>query len=299
MTVLFAQVSSIGQVPNISGLGLGLTQQSPAIVYFNTNNTLAQVLVSGFLNLAVQRFQLVVNNYQMALVYTTDSGDVWLRVLVTTTAGVNTYSLVQPVVATGTFSVIDNGFGTAAAPSYSFTGRTNLGMYSAAANALDFAVNGVKIGEFLTTGFTVGGNITAGATGTAGVLTSFPATVTNGSLILAAANAGGAFNTTISNGTMGQSTVYTLGDIGAATGGVVVATTAALMKSVKGAAAAGGAAAQSFSDAFCTSASNIVGNWATQATPASVLTIVAGNGSFVVTSSANAGVGTFNYVIYK
>lgn len=70
-------------------------------------------------------------------------------------------------------------------------------------------------------------------------------------------------------------------------------------KSVAGAAAAGGSADQSFSDAFCTSGSCVVGNWNTQANPASVLKIIPGNGSFVVTSSADAGVGTFNYIITK
>lgn len=71
------------------------------------------------------------------------------------------------------------------------------------------------------------------------------------------------------------------------------------LKSVAGAAAAGGAAAQSFTDAFCTTGSNVIGNWNTQANAASVLKIVPGNGSFVVTSSADAGVGTFNYIITK
>jgi hypothetical protein len=71
------------------------------------------------------------------------------------------------------------------------------------------------------------------------------------------------------------------------------------MKTVAGAAAAGGAAAQNFVDAFCAVGANVVGNWATQANAASVLTIVAGNGSFTVTSTANAGAGTFNYIITK
>lgn len=143
------------------------------------------------------------------------------------------------------------------------------------------------------------GNITAGSSGHAGTLTSFPATAANGSLILAAVNAGGAFNTTISNGTMGQSTVYTLGDIGATTGGIVVATTPIRMKSVAAAAVAGGAAAQTITDAFSTTGSNIVGNWNTQTNAASVLHIVPGNGSFVVTSSADPGASTFNYIITK
>jgi hypothetical protein len=143
------------------------------------------------------------------------------------------------------------------------------------------------------------GNLTAGSSGSAGTITSFPATAANGSLILAALNAGGAFNTTIRNSVMGQSSVYSLGDIGAATGGIPVATSVFVMKSVAGAAAAGGAAAQSFTDAFCTSGSNIIGNWNTQANAVSVLKIVPGNGSFVVTSSGDAGVGTFNYIITK
>lgn len=143
------------------------------------------------------------------------------------------------------------------------------------------------------------GNVTAGSSGNAASLISFPATAANGTLIISALNAGGAFNTTIRNSAMGQSTVYSLGDIGAATGGIPVATSAVLMKSVAGAAAAGGAAAQSFSDAFCTSGSNVIGNWNTQANAVSVLKIVPGNGSFVVTSSGDAGVGTFNYVIMK
>lgn len=155
-----------------------------------------------------------------------------------------------------------------------------------------------NLGEDASTAIN-GGSLQAGLSGTAGTLISFPATATNGSLIVAATNAGGAFNTTISNGTMGQSTVYSMGDIGASTGGLVVATTAIRMKSVAGAAAAGGAAAQSFSDAFCTSGSNVVGNWNTQANAVSVLKIVPGNGSFVVTSSGDAGVGTFNYIITK
>ncbi len=150
------------------------------------------------------------------------------------------------------------------------------------------------------------GNITAttgtfisGSSGNVGGLTMFPATAANGTFILVPVNAGGAFNTTLSNGVMGQSTVYTIPDIGASTGGVVVSTAAVRMKSVAGAAAAGGAAAQSFTDAFCTSGSNVICNWNTQANAASVLKIVPGNGSFVVTSSADAGVGTFNYIIMK
>jgi hypothetical protein len=143
------------------------------------------------------------------------------------------------------------------------------------------------------------GNVEAGSSGHAGTLSSFPGTAANGSLIVAAVNAGGAFTTTISNGVMGQSTVYTMGDIGATTGGIVVATTDIRMKSVAGAAVAGGAAAQTITDAFCTTVSNVVGNWNTQANPVTVEKIVPGNGSFVVTSSGDPGSSTFNYIITK
>ncbi len=61
------------------------------------------------------------------------------------------------------------------------------------------------------------GNITSGSSGDAGTFISFPATAANGTLILAAGNAGGAFNTTISSGTIGQSSVITIPDPGTAT----------------------------------------------------------------------------------
>ena len=138
-----------------------------------------------------------------------------------------------------------------------------------------------------------------GASGTASSLTMFPPTAANGFFELLPVNAGGAFNTILSNGTMGQTTTYTIPDIGASTGGVVVSTAPVRMKSVAAAAAAGGAAAQSFTDAFCTSGSVVVGNWVTQANAGEVVKIVPGNGSFVVTSTADIGVGTFSYIINK
>jgi len=61
------------------------------------------------------------------------------------------------------------------------------------------------------------GNLLAGSSGHAGTLTSFPATAANGSLILAAINNTGGFNSTLSNSNIGQSTVYSLPETGAAT----------------------------------------------------------------------------------
>ena len=61
------------------------------------------------------------------------------------------------------------------------------------------------------------GNVNAGSSGNAGSLISFPATAANGTLIVSALNAGGAFNTTIRNSAMGQSSVVSIPDPGAAT----------------------------------------------------------------------------------
>ena len=65
-------------------------------------------------------------------------------------------------------------------------------------------------------------NVDAGASGTAGSVDVFPTTAANGKMILAAVDAGGAFNTTISNKAMGQSSVISIPDPGAATADFVL-----------------------------------------------------------------------------
>lgn len=62
------------------------------------------------------------------------------------------------------------------------------------------------------------GNIQAGLSGTAGTLASFPATAAKGSLKVAAVDNTGDTDVTISNALHGQSTVYSIPDVGAATG---------------------------------------------------------------------------------
>jgi len=66
------------------------------------------------------------------------------------------------------------------------------------------------------------GNFIAGSSGNAGAFTSFPATAANGTFIFQALNAGGAFNTTLRNSVMGQSSVISLPDPGAATANVLL-----------------------------------------------------------------------------
>ncbi len=328
MGVVAAQLGVTGIIPNTTGLGKSIAQQIPTFILLETNNTLAQVLVSGFLNASKQTFGIPYSNQQIALVYTTDAGSVWLQIAVTGTAPNYVYSLIG---SSDVASVFIASLGSAAAPSYTFSGDLDTGMYSSGANAVDFSTGGTKRAEITSAGLAVtglvsattsmaagttvtagtgviattgtiqalAGNVIAGSSTNAASLISFPASAANGTLIISALNAGGAFNTTIRNSAMGQSTVYSLGDIGAATGGIPVATSVFVMKSVAAAAAAGGAVTQSFTDTFCTSGSNVIGNWNTQTNAGQVVKIVPGNGSFVVTSTADIGSGTFNYLITK
>lgn len=69
-----------------------------------------------------------------------------------------------------------------------------------------------------------GGNIQAGLSGTAGTLASFPATASKGSLKIAAVANTNNDNVTLSNAAHGQATVYSIPDVGAATGQVNVVT---------------------------------------------------------------------------
>ena len=71
------------------------------------------------------------------------------------------------------------------------------------------------------------GNITSGSSTDAGSFISFPASAANGTFIFSALDAGGAFNTTLRNSAMGQSSVISLPDPGAATANVLLDTGAA------------------------------------------------------------------------
>lgn len=64
--------------------------------------------------------------------------------------------------------------------------------------------------------------VNAGADASAGTLNSFPSSTASGKFIVAAVNSAGAFNATLSNASLGQSTVFSLPDPGAATTNVVL-----------------------------------------------------------------------------
>ena len=70
------------------------------------------------------------------------------------------------------------------------------------------------------------GNITAGASGTAGTLTSYPATSSKGSLIIAGGANTGNTTTTVSNVAMGQASVISIPDPANAVGRLLIGATA-------------------------------------------------------------------------
>ena len=143
------------------------------------------------------------------------------------------------------------------------------------------------------------GNLAAGSSGHAGTVSSFPSSASTGALILAGVANSGNTNVTISNASHGQATVYSIGDIGASTGGLVAASTALRMKAGAIVAVAGGAAAQTVTDAFCTTTSCVIANWNDTSNAVEIKTVAAGNGSFVVTSTADPGSSHISYIILK
>lgn len=248
----------------------------PSVIYILTNDTYATVTATGYLTHTKQEGFTYSNN-QMALVYTTDNGPVWLKVVITY-SGANILNTVVSLVQI-------SSPGDIILPTIANHLMVSTDTAGTLANLTGTAIND--------------GSLQAGRSGVAGTLISFPVAAANGSFVISALNAGGAFDTTIRNSAMAQSTVYSIPDIGASTGGIVVSTTPIRTKTVFGATAAGGAAAQSFTDSFCTASSVVLGDWVTQTNPGNKLTIVPGAGSFVVTSSVDIGAGTFSYTISK
>lgn len=141
----------------------------------------------------------------------------------------NFYSLVEPLPNNiGVDAIVFNSDPSAGGVTFSGGASTAnaLPVFSDTAGNIKAATTTVTLGQALSiTGAltasgaiaSTAGNITSGSSGDAGTFISFPATAANGTLILQAVNAGGAFNTTIASGTIGQSSVITIPDPGAAT----------------------------------------------------------------------------------
>lgn len=146
----------------------------------------------------------------------------------------NFYSLVEPLPNhIGVDAIVFNADPSAGGVSFSGPASTAnaLAVFSDTAGNIKAASTTTTLGQALSvtgsitasTSLTAtGGDITSGSSGDAGKFISFPATATNGTFIFEALNAGGAFNTTLRNSVMGQSSVISFPDPGAATANVLL-----------------------------------------------------------------------------
>lgn len=91
MSVQNVVASVTGLVPNVVGVN-PQSQGFPTVIYIQTNDTAAGVTTAGYLNTSKNIYGSIYNKDQMALVYTTDKGVIWLQVSIS--AG--SVSLVYP-----------------------------------------------------------------------------------------------------------------------------------------------------------------------------------------------------------
>lgn len=223
-------------------------------------------------------------------------------------------------VASGTAGLmVDSGVSAASLPTFTSPTIAN--------HIAVFTNTAGNLGDDVSTAIN-GGSLQAGLSGTAGTLISFPATAANGSLILAAVNAGGAFNTTISNGSMAQSTVYTIPDVSAATGQLLAKTAAFVsgnlvqasgtagvcvdsgvttsnvqlktqVLAVRSGDVGGAGASVVVTNASVVSTSVIVANIVSSSNPVQIQTVAPGTGNFTVVFSGDPGAAcVLNYIVY-
>lgn len=219
--------------------------ESVYIVRVVSSDTLATVATTGYLTTQISVLTALNNGIwnwlanDVVLVYASDGARFFTvstdqtSLNLITTAGNGAVTL--PVVS-GDFTVFDGTLGALKDLGFSASDASKTKVVMAGSSV---AVG--NIAHFVDTAGTVDdtagnvtnlGNISAGASGTAGTLVSFPATAANGSLIVSALNAGGAFNTTIRNSIMGQSSVISIPDPGSATAKFVLDTGIAAQLSV-------------------------------------------------------------------
>jgi hypothetical protein len=160
----------------------------------------------------------------LRLVGANSAGDTVTQITNASQAAARVYIIPDGGQSSSSFLLTDSGSTqTIATGSLALT----LGNLTVAAGNIAATLGSVSAGTTVTggTGVTAttgnvtatAGNVVAGSSGVAGTLISFPATAANGTLIISALNAGGAFDTTVRNSTMGQSSVISIPDPGAAT----------------------------------------------------------------------------------
>lgn len=274
----------------------GLAGVVPNIIFIDTNDTLAAVTTANYLNsVASQNIPLADSN--MALVSTKTSPSAaavqvaWLEV---SRSGDN-WSLV-PI----------GGPGSVTLP----TTANHLAVYNNTTGGLS---------QDAATAINVG-NIQAGLSGTAGYVSSFPATLAKGSLHLTAVANTGDTITTISNVPMGQASTISIPDPGNAaarflvaatatpftakhlpiasgTGGLIVDSGAQLLTGTTPS-YAGGGTSNAFTVAGLTSAANGSAVIRTSTNAVSIAKAVPGTNTLTVTFSADPGAATTVDYIY-
>lgn len=182
----------------------GLTSVIPSVIYLQTSDTYATVTTTGYLTQAKQE-GFSFSNTQMALVYTTDDGPVWLQVAITYSNASVLSTIVSLIASSAPGDVILPTIANHLIVSTNTTGTL--------ANRTGTAINN--------------GSLQAGLSGTAGTLISYPGTALKGSLIVAGVANTGNTNTTISNAAMGQASVVSIPDPGATTAVFILSATAA------------------------------------------------------------------------
>jgi hypothetical protein len=175
----------------------------PAIKRLETNDTIAQITATGYLNNAIQSGLVSVSETDAMLVAT---------------------SLVAGHAPTqvGWFEVSRSGSNWSLVP----TAQPGSVTLPTIANHLAVFTNTTgNLGDDVATAIN-GGNIQAGLSGTAGTLASFPATAARGSLKIAGVANTGDTDVTISNVAHGQASTYSVPDCGNAAGRILNAATA-------------------------------------------------------------------------
>lgn len=202
----------------------------PRIVRIRTSSTLAQVTAAGWYNNAAPNQLVPSDQVEIAYLYNL-SGGATAIFNVSISSGVVTLSLsesgvVLPVVS-GDFAVFSGTSGALADLGYlpSNAAKTVVVMAGSAVQVGYMAKFVDVLGTLDDTAGAVinAGNIQAGLSGTAGTFISYPTTAANGNFIWAAVGNAGNFSATVSpKSTLGQASVYTIPDPGAATANFVL-----------------------------------------------------------------------------
>lgn len=215
---------------------------APRRVAITTTDSLGTITTPGYLNQAARETFVIkptdICDIQYAYNVTTHTGSFGMFTVTISGTGVITLtawsnSAAGDVTFTGTpvagdFVIWNNSTGTVEDLGYlpSNAAKTNVVMANGATivnHIGTFTDTAGTLGEDAATAIN-GGNIQAGLSGTAGTLASFPATATKGSLVVAAVANTGNTTTTISNAAMGQASVISIPDPGAATANFVLNT---------------------------------------------------------------------------